>query len=145
MRFNPNQAREIIMNHYLKPQNKTNLLNPQLTFYSSSCSDKLILDFKWENEILQDIKFDGNGCSIFLASADIFINQIIGKNYLEITNIIQNFEDFLNFNEIEVKEDFDFEKLGELWTFFNVKKHLNRVNCAMLLPSSLKSIIDEKF
>lgn len=132
MHFNPDQAREKIMQSYINPVNKIDLKNEnnKITKFSSSCSDKLELIFNIENDVLIDAKFDAQGCAIFLASTDILISQIKNKKIKEIKEIIKIFKQFVN-QEIELTQQ-QKELIGDLWVFFNVKKHLNRLTCALL-------------
>ncbi|QCZ36568.1 iron-sulfur cluster assembly scaffold protein [Mycoplasma nasistruthionis] len=135
MHFNPNEARELIMNHYSKPQNKTTLESDFETFFSTTCSDKLMLKATWKDNVLQDVSFDGHGCAIFMGATDIFLNIIKGKTQQEINDLAMLFDRFVNLKELS---DSEIQSLGDLWVFFNVKKHLNRVNCALLTPNALK-------
>ncbi|UWV83215.1 hypothetical protein [Mycoplasmopsis cynos] len=58
MHFNPNEAREIIMKHYMFPENKTLDFEEDniITTYSQTRSDKLELSVKFENNILVQAK-----------------------------------------------------------------------------------------
>ncbi|WP_025755549.1 iron-sulfur cluster scaffold-like protein [Mycoplasmopsis cricetuli] len=134
MDFNANKAREIIMNHYLNPKNKI-ALDPEkyLTIFSDTCSDKLILKTNFQNEILKEVNFDGHGCAIFMASTDIFLTLIKNKTKTEIISLINIFTNFVKQNKINEKE---FKQLGDLWVFYNVKTHLNRLVCALLITKA---------
>ncbi|WP_117275660.1 iron-sulfur cluster assembly scaffold protein [Mycoplasmopsis edwardii] len=137
MRFNPNEAREIIMNHYMKPDNKEALKDDFITSFSNTCSDKLDLALSFDNDVLKDAKFNGHGCSVFLASTDILLNILKGKSKSEINELLVLYERFLNEEQLS---DEEINSLGELWVFFNVKKHLSRMACALLTS---KTIINE--
>ncbi|WP_036464784.1 iron-sulfur cluster scaffold-like protein [Mycoplasmopsis sturni] len=130
MRFNSNQAREIIMSHYTKPEFKTKLDPEQEpTFFSTTCQDKLILKTSYIDNKLSSAEFDGHGCAVFLAATDLFIKQALGKTKEEIQVLI---EDFTRFVMQEPISEEQINSLGDLWVFFNVKVHLNRTTCALL-------------
>ncbi|WP_322960438.1 iron-sulfur cluster assembly scaffold protein [Mycoplasmopsis cynos] len=140
MHFNPNEAREIIMKHYMFPENKTLDFEEDniITTYSQTCSDKLELSVKFENNILVQAKFNGHGCSVFLASTDILLNVVKQKSKKEIQELISLYEKFLN-NNNELSDE-ELKAINDLWVFFNVKKHLSRMSCALL---SSKIILNE--
>ncbi|UUM19515.1 MULTISPECIES: iron-sulfur cluster assembly scaffold protein [unclassified Mycoplasma] len=135
MDFNANKAREIIMQHYLNPNNK----NPSDTnggkiFFSSTCADKLILKTKFENNVLTQASFDGNGCAIFIASTDILLSTLKNKTKLQIEQILSIYKSFI-MQETLTKEQISL--IEDLWVFFNVKTHLNRTACALLSAENL--------
>ncbi|WP_426460934.1 Fe-S cluster assembly sulfur transfer protein SufU [Mycoplasma hafezii] len=134
MHFNADEARKTIMNHYMKPTHKHNLTvgNFQTTF-SNTCSDKLELELQWDNDVLVDAKFNGHGCAIFIASTDLFIDLIKGKTKAEIIELSTLLKQFVNQEEIS---EADINKLEQMWVFYNVKTHLNRVNCALLTSNT---------
>ncbi|SJZ40791.1 Fe-S cluster assembly sulfur transfer protein SufU [Mycoplasmopsis verecunda] len=132
MHFNQNQSREIIMNHYMNPDNKVKLEENFITCYSNTCSDMLQLQTNWDNDILLDAKFDGHGCAVFMASTDIFLSLIKSKTKSEIKSLVELFTRFVNQEKLS---DSEIEQLGDLKAFYNVKTHLNRVACALLTPN----------
>ncbi|MCU4706331.1 iron-sulfur cluster assembly scaffold protein [Mycoplasma sp. CSL7503-lung] len=131
MRFNPNIARELIMSHYTKPNNKTELQGEFQTCFSTTCSDKLNIQTEWEDDKLVDVRFNGHGCAVFMASTDIFLDKIKGLSLNEIKELTLLFEKFVNQEQLS---DEQINSLGDLWVFFNTKTHLNRVVCALLTP-----------
>ncbi|WP_416754975.1 iron-sulfur cluster assembly scaffold protein [Mycoplasma sp. 654] len=133
MHFNQNQAREIIMNHYMNPTNKITLNGDFMTCYSNTCSDKLELQVNWENGKVSQAKFNGHGCAVFIAATDIFLSLIVGKTKQEIAALVDTFTKFV---AQEPLDEASIASLGELWAFYNVKTHLNRVACALLTPNT---------
>lgn len=76
-----------ILDHYKNPRNFGKLGNPTKTskIVNSSCGDEIELFMEIdENGTIKDIKFDGSGCAISIASASILIQKLIGKNINEI-------------------------------------------------------------
>lgn len=141
MHFNPNQAREIIMAHYKEPKFKAKLEANFQTYFSTTCSDKLQLSLKFENNYLTKAKFDGHGCAIFVASTDILLDTLLNKSKTEILEIISLYTEFLNDPSKYTQETI--KDLVGLWVFFNVKKHLSRLNCALLSANSIKEEIEK--
>ena len=73
--------KEIILDHYRNPRNKGNINDAEISAkdYNPVCGDKLTLDIKLENDVVSDIKFDGEGCAISQASASILTEMLMGK------------------------------------------------------------------
>lgn len=85
--------REIILDHYQHPHNQGELDNPDITFEDSNplCGDKIRVDLKVKDNIVQDVKFSGKGCAISQASASMLTDELIGKSLDEIKKIDKDF------------------------------------------------------
>lgn len=132
--------RELIMKHYSQPENKKEELNPnfiQHYKHSSSCVDEITLALEIKEEKVLNTEFIGKGCAVFLASTDLFLNQIKNKNLLEVKDIIKNYQGLIN------RENTDEEKIGPLVIFHNVKVHLNRLECAKLISEAVSELINK--
>jgi len=74
--------REVILDHYKNPRYKGQLPDHDLTFEDENplCGDFLHVDIKTDGQgIIIDAKFDGHGCAISMASADMLLESLIGK------------------------------------------------------------------
>ena len=75
------QSREIIMENYLHPQNRDlphdgyDAVNTR----NESCIDNINLYIKWNEDVLEDIVFDGEACAVSISSTSIMIKNLIGK------------------------------------------------------------------
>ena len=102
--------KSIILEHYSNPLNK-GLLNDnsyeKINMNSPTCIDNLDFEIKIENDIVTDIKYDGEACAISTSSSSIMTDLIIGKNVEEAKEIIDNFYAMIN------EEKYDEEILGE--------------------------------
>lgn len=120
--------REIIVDHYDNPRNKSNKSNDEsynsCNLKSPSCIDNITAFVKVENGIIKDIKFDGIACAISTSSTDIMIDNLINKSIEDAKKIIRNYLAMIN------GQKYDESLLGELFVFQNVHKQLNRVKCA---------------
>ncbi|ADE19444.1 NifU-like protein [Mycoplasma crocodyli MP145] len=127
------------MNNYLNSQfscDFSHLEHKERTYYSSSCADTLKISLFWNQNKLNQVIYEAKGCAIFKASSEIFLKNIIGKSSEEIYKYIELYYLFLdnpnNFDDLLI------EKLNELWCFYNVKIHLNRLSCAKFICESIK-------
>jgi nitrogen fixation NifU-like protein len=79
--------REVIIEHYKNPGYRGKLDPHDLSFEDSNplCGDHIQIDLRVdENGIVSDARFDGHGCAISQASADLLLESIIGKPVDEI-------------------------------------------------------------
>ena len=59
---------------------------------SQTCIDNFDVEVLIEDDIIKDIRFDGEACAICTSSTSIMIDTLIGKNIEEAKQIIENFE-----------------------------------------------------
>ena len=132
--------KSIILEHYSNPLNK-GLLNDnsyeKINMNSPTCIDNLDFEIKIENDIVTDIKYDGEACAISTSSSSIMTDLIIGKSVEEAKEIIDNFYAMIN------EEKYDEEILGEANCYCEIYKQPNRKKCALLPYEGLKKVIDK--
>jgi len=132
--------REIIMDNYSDPMNK-GLINDdgylKTRTSSESCIDDLSFMMKIENNIIKDIRFDGEACAISTSATSIMIRSLIGKSVDDAKKILINYK-----NMIEEK-DYDKELLSELVVYDSISKQPNRKNCALLPYKAINSMLGE--
>ncbi len=80
---------EVILDHYRNPRNFGKMENPDITHEEGniSCGDLIRVDLKIKDNIIEDIKFSGKGCTISQASASIMTEIVKGKNLEEVKKI----------------------------------------------------------
>lgn len=75
--------REQILDHYKHPHNFGKLTNPNSVASDNlvSCGDKLLIELLIDKnkQIVNDIKFQGVGCAISMASASMLSERIKGE------------------------------------------------------------------
>ncbi len=81
--------REQIIDHYQHPHNHGTIENPDISYEDSNplCGDKIRIDMRVKDGVVEDIKFSGKGCAISQASASMLTDEIIGKPLEEIRNL----------------------------------------------------------
>ncbi len=95
--------REIIIEHYKNPSYRGHLDPNDISFADNNplCGDHIEVNLCVDdNGIVIDARFDGHGCAISLASADLLMESIIGKSLDEIKRI--NKQDILDLLGIEL-------------------------------------------
>ena len=130
----PEIIRSIILDHYENP--KHHLANEETAkklkgyvecnIASASCIDNLTAYIKVVNNKIKDVKFSGIGCAISTSSTDIMCNLLVGKTISEAKKIINNYLGMID------KKPYDEELLDELYSYENVNRQANRINCAKI-------------
>jgi nitrogen fixation NifU-like protein len=82
--------REVIVEHYKNPGYRGSLDPHDISFEDENplCGDHIRIDLRVdENGIVKEAAFDGHGCAISQASADLLLESIIGKNVEELKKL----------------------------------------------------------
>lgn len=82
--------REIIIEHYKNPGFRGELDPHDFSYEDENpvCGDHIRIDLRVdENGKITEAKFNGHGCAISQASADLLIESIIGKNLEEVKQL----------------------------------------------------------
>ena len=84
---------EILTDHNIRPGHKHALPDANLTLegVNPSCGDDIVLHLKVEDGIIADGAFEGDGCAISQASADIMLDLIIGRTLPEAKRLAEIF------------------------------------------------------
>ncbi len=121
--------REIIMENYLHPCNKEAVNDEhyiKVNTNNESCIDNIDLYVLIDDNVIKDIKFDGEACAISTSATSIMIKKLIGKNVLEVQEFIVNYEKMINGQEY--LEDI----LEEALCYDDIHRQQNRKGCAIL-------------
>jgi len=92
---------EEVMDHYKNPRNKGKLEHADFCAHDTNplCGDEISICAKVKAGKLQEIKFDGHGCAICIASSSMLMEKAAGKKLTAALKIKR--EDVLsNFGEI---------------------------------------------
>jgi nitrogen fixation NifU-like protein len=78
--------REHILDHYGNPRNEGTLEHPDLSYKRDNivCGDVVRLDIQLEDGRVSEVRFQGQGCIISMASASMFTELIQGKTVEEL-------------------------------------------------------------
>ena len=135
-----NLKRSIILDHYQNPHNKGLIEDDtyiKTNMNNESCIDELNIMVKVEDDIIRDIKFDGEACALCISSASIMTDTLIGKNKKEAEKILKN---FLN---MATEKEYDKDILEEAIVYEDVSKTPNREKCVLLSWWGIEKILNE--
>ncbi|MDP4040125.1 iron-sulfur cluster assembly scaffold protein [Mycoplasma mycoides] len=137
---NDSLLREIIIKHFLNPENKTLTNNKNAIIKelkSQTCADQLIIEILIENKIIKSMKFDGSACAIATSSIDLLINNLLNLDIKKAIELIKNYQDFLLTGTL-----INADQLNELVVMKNIHKQKNRILCASLALNDLLEILN---
>ena len=89
--------RRVIMDHYKNPRNKGSIEDGALTIdmNNPTCGDRIHLTLQVEDGKFQNAKFDGEGCSISMASASMMTQAVKGKSVEEALQLSSTFSEMM--------------------------------------------------
>ena len=93
-----------------------------------SCGDDIFLNLKFEDGVIKDGSFQGDGCAISQASADMMLDLIVGKTKEE---ALQLADIFLRMIKGEASDD-EIDQLEEASVLKDISHMPARVKCAVL-------------
>lgn len=122
--------RELIIDHGRHPRNFGTLeaANHIKKGFNPLCGDRLTLYLLEDNGMIRDIKFEGVGCAISMASASMMSELLKGKSIAQAEKIFRAFHQLVTKGSI----DTDLNELGKLKVLAGVSQFPVRVKCATL-------------
>lgn len=122
---------EVILDHYRNPHHKSLVVNPsvQVHHVNTSCGDEITLNLHTDGKIINDVSWDGVGCSISQASASVMTDLVLGKEVADALALVDEFQAML---QSKGKDLGDEARLEDGVAFSGVSKFPARVKCALL-------------
>ena len=132
--------REIILENFQNPFNKDG--NDDLGYLKTnsnneSCIDNIDIYVDIKDNIIKDIRFNGEACAISTASTSIMLKNIINKNIDDAINYINNFMNMVN------EKSYNEEELNEVIAFDEIYKQQNRKTCVTLPYVGIMKILNK--
>ena len=131
---------QLIIDHNRNPRNFHALdgANRRAEGDNPLCGDRIKLFLRVENDIIQDVGFQGSGCAISQAAASMMTQVVKGKPTSEAASLFRAFHDMLTGGP-EAPEDAG--SLGKLAAFAGVRAFPARVKCANLPWHTLRAAL----
>lgn len=131
---------QVILERYKKPRNrgKTNPADRYQKGHNPSCGDtiELTLQLDAAGDRIEDVKFEGEGCAIAMASVDLMADAMRGKTTAEALDMVQRFQDMMR-GEAEFPQE-----LRKLNVMQGVAQFPVRIKCANLSWHTLKAALE---
>ena len=133
--------RSVIMDHYKNPRNKGSLDDGSVTIdmNNPTCGDRIHLTLQVNDGIVENAKFDGEGCSISMSSASMMTQIIKGRKIDEALELAEIF------SKMMIGEDYDDKyDLGDVEALQGVSKFPARIKCATLAWKAMEKGVKEE-
>ncbi|MEB3102413.1 Fe-S cluster assembly sulfur transfer protein SufU [Ferviditalea candida] len=119
--------RRVIMDHYKTPRNRGKFEDGAVSveLNNPTCGDKITLQMRVEDGIVQEARFIGEGCSISMASASMMTDAVKGKTVEDAMGMAEDFSKLMQGEPVE----FEYEDIEAL---SGVSKFPARIKCATL-------------
>lgn len=128
---------EVIIDHSRRPRNFCECAHAThyAEGYNPLCGDKLKLELRIQNQVIEDACFKGEGCAISTASASLMTEALKGKSVAAAKHLFQQFHHLLT-------KDDNVEDIGKLIILAGVREFPMRVKCATLPWHTLQAALD---
>ncbi|MDQ3991089.1 MAG: SUF system NifU family Fe-S cluster assembly protein [Actinomycetota bacterium] len=132
--------KEVILDHYKSPRNKTAMDGATVTCHRNNplCGDEISIHARLENGTIADIAFEGQGCSISQASASMLTEAVKGATVADAGGVAADFRGMM-----EGRVDPDEDRFGDLIALHGVARYPVRIKCAVLAWDVLQEAIGD--
>jgi nitrogen fixation NifU-like protein len=129
--------REVILDHNRHPRNFGRLdpHDAEAKGHNPLCGDRLTVTLQRDGDRITDIRFDGNGCAISMASASMMTEAIKGKDRATVDALFQRVHALLTDASASSAD------LGKLASLSGVREFPARVKCASLCWHTLNAAL----
>jgi nitrogen fixation protein NifU and related proteins len=134
--------REVILDHYSHPRNR-GVADPADVVREGAnplCGDEIRVSLRVRDGLVEDLRFDGRGCSISQASASMMTERLKGHTVGEAARVIAAFKALMHADHASAQVP---EDLGDLESLQGVRKFPVRVKCATLPWVTLEMALAE--
>ncbi|HEU4566257.1 MAG TPA: SUF system NifU family Fe-S cluster assembly protein [Gemmatimonadaceae bacterium] len=127
---------ELLLDHYRRPRNKGALegATVAIPMRNPLCGDEIELRMILDGDVVRDVKFTGQGCSISQATASMMTQLVKGKTVAEAEALRERFRQMM-FGDADAAHD---KALGDLRALAGVARLPVRVKCALLAWNALE-------
>lgn len=129
---------ELILEHYRRPRNYGRLEDQTRSAegFNPLCGDRLSVYLEVKDGVIEEAKFEGQGCAISTASASLLTEAVKGKTEAEAEALFRAFQDLLTKPDGDVRPE-----LGKLEALAGVRRFPVRVKCATLAWHTLHAAL----
>lgn len=132
--------RDVIVDHNRNPRNfgKLDPADAHADGHNPLCGDRLTMYVNLDGERVREVKFEGAGCAISVASASLLTEAVKGKSKQEVKTLFDDVHALLTQHDAS----FDAAKLGKLAALSGVREFPARVKCASLCWHTLNAALE---
>jgi nitrogen fixation protein NifU and related proteins len=124
---------EVILDHYKNPHGRgLREGDVEVHHVNPTCGDEITLRVRMAGQKIEDVSYEGQGCSISQASASVLNELLVGKEYDEAQRIQETFLELMQSKGRIDPDDAMEDVLEDAVAFAGVSKYPARVKCALL-------------
>lgn len=130
---------EVILEHQQSPRHFGRLEEPSVEIegFNPMCGDRVLLGLRVTGDKIEAQAFEGEACSICMASASMMTEEIEGKTLSEVSQKVESFRSFIQ-GESEGNEFSE-----DVQSLSGVSRFPVRIKCALLPWMSLKDALQK--
>lgn len=133
--------REVILDHNRQPRNFGTLddADKVVDGVNPLCGDRMTLYVKLRGNVIEDVRFQGTGCAISVASCSLMTERVKGmtvKSSLELYETVHNL--------LTGQQTAPTDELEKLAALGGVREFPSRVKCASLAWHALKAALTDE-
>lgn len=134
--------RDVIVDHNKNPRNYGRLqpADAHADGHNPLCGDRLTITLNYNGDKVGDVKFEGSGCAISVASASLLTEVVKGKTRADIEQLYSEVHDLLTRHDVQP----DPARLGKLAALSGVREFPARVKCASLCWHTLHAALQNE-
>jgi len=120
---------ELVVEHKRAPRHFGTLAAPthRARGHNPQCGDDLQVELNIDDGRVRDIRFNGQGCAICIASASMMTEAVLGHDVAAAQALQQRFRAVLT-GQLEPEA----AELGKLVSLVGVRRYPSRIKCALL-------------
>ncbi len=133
---------QVIVDHNKHPRNFGRLepCDCEAEGHNPLCGDKLHVYLKLNDEgVIEDVRFEGEGCAISVASASLMTEAIKGLTPQQARELFEAFQAMVT---ADLDAEPDDERLGKLAVLAGVREFPSRIKCAVLCWHTMKAALE---
>ncbi|MER5782988.1 Fe-S cluster assembly sulfur transfer protein SufU [Streptomyces mobaraensis] len=124
---------DVILDHYKHPHGRgLRDGDAEVHHVNPTCGDEITLRVRLSGETIEDVSYEGQGCSISQASASVLNELLVGKDLADARRIQETFLELMQSKGKVEPDDAMEEVLEDAVAFAGVSKYPARVKCALL-------------
>lgn len=132
---------ELILDHNRRPRNFGSLTeaNRSARGVNPLCGDKVAVHLLVEDGEVKDIRFEGTGCAISIASASVMTESLKRRTCGDARDLFERFHRMVAVDDGSASSP---PEMGKLAAFAGVRDYPARVKCATLAWHTLRAALD---
>jgi nitrogen fixation NifU-like protein len=135
---------EVILDHGKAPRNFGHLVDATAESHGHNplCGDTITIYLKIKDGVVEDIRFEGRGCAISMASASMMTEILKGKTVAEVNEMFERFHHLVTSGDAACEGGFETAELDKLVVLAGVREFPMRVKCATLAWHTFKAALE---